>query len=51
MKQVWIFLKKALYLPKGIRYGIPPAAFTVVIVIFLLLQRENYNHHRLHLLW
>lgn len=40
MKQVWIFLKKALYPPKGIRYGVPPAAFTVVIVIFTLKQQD-----------
>lgn len=40
MKQVWLFLKKALYPPKGIRYGVPPAAFTVVIVIFTLKQQD-----------
>ena len=40
MKQIWLFLKKALYPPKGIRYGVPPAAFTVVIVIFTLKQQD-----------
>lgn len=33
-------MKKALYPPKGIRYGVPPAAFTVVIVIFTLKQQD-----------